>query len=133
MMDKWISKEEFHQQVEKQKEKEETTPWCDLEEGKIYLIKKIEELTSVKFGQCYLLHIEDKEGSSKKVWSPSRLITYIKVNRKENQLAFFCSMGQERIDKKRSRNLFDLTFKDTNSPVSIFIEEDGEKSTSVSV
>ena len=39
-MDKWITKEDFQQQVEKQKEEEETTPWGDLEEEKIYLIDK---------------------------------------------------------------------------------------------
>ena len=100
-MDKWITKEDFQQQVEKQKEEEETTPWGDLEEEKIYLIDKIEELESIKYGQCFLLHIKDRQGDTKKVWSPSRMVKYIKINRQPHQLVYFCSMGQERFDKKK--------------------------------
>ena len=122
MMDNWITKEAFTQQVEKQKEEEETTGWCDLEEGKIYLITTIEELTSLKYGQCFLLNIKDQNNVTKKVWSPIRLVNYIKTHRKENQLVYFCSMGQERIDKKKSRNLFDVTFQETEDLVSIFVE-----------
>ena len=64
-MDKWIAKKDFQQQVEKQKEEEETTPWGDLEEGKIHLIDNIEELTSIKYRQCFLLLIKDRQGNTK--------------------------------------------------------------------
>ena len=126
-MDKWITNEAFQHQVEKQKEDQEVTPWLELQEGKIFIIKKVEQHTSI-YGACHLMYIEDQEANQLKVWAPGRLVSYIQRNKKPKQVVFFCSMGKERIDKKRSRNLFDVTFKDTEKLVELFVTNNDDES-----
>ena len=118
----FISKERFAKCVEIQKKEEEVLNWIKLDEETLYRINKIEPKVSVKYGDCFILHIESEQGEVTKVWGPERLVRKIKEKRKSNEAVYFVSLGQERANKKTYNN-FDLMFeKDVEHE--IFIENE---------
>ena len=106
----FISKQEFDDKVKIQKVEFKVKNWSDIEESIIYLIDTIEEKYSAKYGECYILHIEDDQGNKDKVWAPSLLITQIRERRKSDEIPYFVSLGQEVLTNK-TINRFDLIFK----------------------
>ena len=85
-----------------------------------------------KYGACHLLYLIDKEDNKRKLWAPSRLISYIKDNRGEKDNVFFCSLGVQPADKKRqeyTKNLFEAVFVETAQIVQLFVKNgEGEVS-----
>ena len=111
----FISKSKFQEEIEKDK----VLNWIDLEEGKIFRIKKIEPKVG-KFGDCAILTIEDEDGEEARVWSPSQL--YKRLQEKKGEATpYFTSLGQARV-KNKVYNNFDLILRD---------EEEVPKNTSV--
>ena len=120
----FISKQEFDEKVKIQKKEFQVKRWADIEESIIYLIDTIEEKYSVKYGECYILHIEDDKGKIDKVWAPSRLVTQIRERRKSDEIPYFVSLGQEVLNKNKTINRFELTFKkDKDAKKELFIKK----------
>ena len=56
----FISQDVFETSVEERKAEEEVTPWKSLPRKVIMKIVLIERCHSTLYGECYLLHLEDK-------------------------------------------------------------------------
>ena len=93
--------------------------WLDVDKTKIYVIKRIQQRFSQKYGICWLLHLADKQENFIKVWSPRKLIHELKETKKSTQIPFIRSLGQEKIGHK-TYNQFHLAYEDAQQPYDIF-------------
>ena len=128
-MSLFIQSDNFAEKVAERKERERVHNWVELEENKIYEITFIQERTSDKYGQCWILTAQDTDEGVIRVWAPNKLVQDIKILKTPNQRVYFCSLGKIRY-KKKIINGFDLVLDDTKQ-VQIDIFEDGEVSSSV--
>ena len=118
----FISKSKFADSVKTRKDEEQVRNWVDLAEGEIYKITSIDPKVSSKYGDCYILHIENETKDIQKVWGPARLVKRIKETRKPDEAVYFVSLGQERKNKKTYNN-FDIHFEREGNESKIFIED----------
>lgn len=118
----FISKQKFNTSVQEQKDKDRVLHWTDLEEGVIYKIVVIDTKQG-KFGECFILTIEEESGTFSKVWSPNPLIRRIKQVKKPKESVFFTSLGQARRNNKTYNN-FDIHFEKSNEVQNLFTEEE---------
>ena len=84
----------------------------------------IERCKSSNYGECFLLHLEDKNQTSYRVWSPSRLIKQIKKDRQPDQNVYITSLGTQKINAVKSRNEFEISFFADGSPITNLFQDD---------
>ena len=119
----FISQDVFETSVEERKAEEEVTPWKSLPRKVIMKIVLIERCHSSLYGECYLLHLEDKAGQSYRAWSPTRLIQLIKKDRNPDQNVYITSLGTQKINAVKTRNEFEVTFFADGSPITNLIQD----------
>lgn len=119
---KFISEEVFAVNAAILKKDDEILKWPDLQVGVTYIINHIQVEISIKYGECYILHIEDKDENKLKVWGTKTLVDKIKEKRKETDLVYFKSLGQ-RVENRKTYNDFDLVIDDGGIAYDIFNKE----------
>ena len=119
----FISQDVFEASVEERKAEEEVTPWKSLPRKVIMKIILIERCKSSNYGECFLLHLEDKNQTSYRVWSPSRLIKQIKKDRQPDQNVYITSLGTQKINAVKSRNEFEISFFADGSPITNLFQD----------
>ena len=119
----FISQDVFEASVEERKAEEEVTPWKSLPRKVIMKIILIERCKSSNYGECFLLHLEDKNQTSYRVWSPSRLIKQIKKDRQPDQNVYITSLGTQKINAVKSRNEFKISFFADGSPITNLFQD----------
>lgn len=119
----FISQDVFEASVEERKAEEEVTPWKSLPRKVIMKIILIERCKSSQYGECFLLHLEDKNQTSYRVWSPSRLIKQIKKDRQPDQNVYITSLGTQKINAVKSRNEFEISFFADGSPITNLFQD----------
>ena len=119
----FISQDVFEASVEERKAEEEVTPWKSLPRKVIMKIILIERCKSSNYGECFLLHLEDKNQKSYRVWSPSRLIKQIKKDRQPDQNVYITSLGTQKINAVKSRNEFEISFFADGSPITNLFQD----------
>ena len=73
----FMSAKEFNLGAAEEKIKDTIYHWAELEEGKIFVILKLEKIVHPKYGDSYILHIQDQAGEILKVWGLKRLSSKI--------------------------------------------------------
>ena len=119
----FISQDVFEASVEERKAEEEVTPWKSLPRKLIMKIILIERCKSSQYGECFLLHLEDKTQKSYRVWSPSRLIKLINKDRRPDQNVYITSLGTQKINAVKSRNEFEISFFADGSPITNLFQD----------
>ena len=108
---KFITEEAFAVNAAILKKEDEILKWADLKVGVTYIINYIQVEISAKYGECYILHIEDTEENKLKAWGTTTLVDKIKEKRQETDLVYFKSLGQ-RFENRKTYNEFDLVIDD---------------------
>ena len=89
----FMSAEEFSLGAAEEKKKDTIYHWGELEEGKIFVILKLEKIVHPKYGDSYIYHIQDQSGEKIKVWGPKRLSIKILEERPIQHNTFVASLG----------------------------------------
>ena len=106
----FISADDFHVQVQTQKEEQKIFTWAELPaDGKIFRIIKTEKIKT-KYGESSICFIEDINGVPWRVWAPAKLIRDFD-GKKEGSIAYFTSLGQVERDNKTYNN-YDLVIRE---------------------
>ena len=101
----FISQNNFFQKLQVKKEEEKILNWTEFpSNGEIFRIVKT-KIVKTKYGESTILHVEDSNGDSQKVWAPSKLVRDIQG--KETSTIYFTSLGQIQKDMKTYNN-YDL-------------------------
>ena len=129
----FISQDVFETSVDERKTEEEVTPWKSLPRKVIMKIVLIERCYSTLYGDCYLLHLEDKAGQSYRAWSPTRLIKLIQKDRRPDQNVYITSLGTQKINAVKSRNEFEVTFFADGNPIANLIQDSPSLSSDANV
>ena len=84
--------------IKKKEEERDIQMWTELPiDGTVYKIQDIEKKNG-RFGDCFILTINDKFGEQSKVWAPRRLREEFEEESKKDQprSIYFCSLGQNK-------------------------------------
>ena len=121
MVHSWfISSEDFHK-----KKETKILNWLDLSTETVYNITKISVRETPAFvdGISYILSLEDREANRLRVWGSRRLVHEIIDKRGKDERVYLISLGQERYQKNKTINNYDLTFEKTGAPIKILDDE----------
>ena len=108
---KFITKEELLSGATEEKKKDQVLTWDLLKEHEIFGVTNIEKTQHKEYGTGYIFHLVDEQNRTCKVWAPRRVATKILTERQPHHNAFVASLGIERIDRQKTRYLYDVTFK----------------------
>ena len=102
--------------------------WSDLSTDIIYNITKIAVKDSLTFeGLSYILSLQDKDENCIRVWGTKLMVDEILDKKKPKERVYIISLGQERYQKTKTINKYDLAFEVTKENIEIFDNETKEK------
>ena len=119
----FISDDKFAAIATVQKEVDEVLQWKVFPVGITYIINFIEIKQSAKYGECYILNVEGKEGKKLRVWGTTRMFGKVRERRGASDLVFFKSLGQ-RFENRKTYNEFDLVIDAGDVSYDIFKNDD---------